>query len=83
VAGAIFGLASGTLAGTLADVGRIDDFAAEVSDNLKPGSSAILMLVRAAEDPEQALAALHQHGGTIIRTTLPDDVDARIRAALG
>ena len=84
VLAALFGAASGALAGKLADVYGIDDFVLEVGDNMPPGSSAILMLVRGpAADPDRALAELRQHGGTVIRTTLPDDAEARIRAALG
>jgi uncharacterized membrane protein len=81
VLGALFGTAAGALAGKLADVRQIDDFVIQVGENMPPGSSAILMLVRKA-DPEKALAALQQYGGTVIRTTLPDDAEARIRAAL-
>jgi uncharacterized membrane protein len=81
--GAIFGAASGALAGKLSDVSRIDDFTLQVGDNLTPGSSAILMLVREAADPDKALAKVGQYGGKVIRTTLPDDAEARIRAALG
>ena len=72
--GALFGVASGALADKLADVYGIDDFVLEVGDNMPPGSSAILMLVRGpAADPERALAELRRYGGTVIRTTLPDD----------
>src|SRR4051794_13106067 len=78
VLGAMFGTAAGALAGKFADVGQIDDFVIQVGDNMPPGSSAILMLVRKA-NLEKALAALQQYGGTVIRTTLPDDAEARIR----
>ena len=81
VLGALFGTAAGALAGKFADVAQIDDFVIQVGDNMPPGSSAILMLVRKT-DPEKTLAALRQYGGTVIRTTLPDDAEARIRAAL-
>ena len=82
--GALFGAASGALAGKIADVYRIDDFVLEVGHNTPPGSSAILMLVRGrAADPDKVLAELQQYGGKVIRTTLPDDAEARIRAALG
>ena len=81
VVGALFGAASGALAGSFHDVEQ-NDFVRQVGDNLKPGSSAILMLVSKA-DPEKTLAALHQYGGKVMRTTLPDDAEARLRAALG
>ena len=84
VLGAAFGVVSGALAGKLADVYHVDDFVLEVGSNMPPGSSAILMLVRGpAADPERVLAELRHYGGTVIRTTLPDDAEARLRAALG
>ncbi|MCC7024246.1 MAG: DUF1269 domain-containing protein [Thermomicrobiales bacterium] len=84
VIGAAFGAVAGGLAGSFADAERIDDFALEVSNNMPPGSSAILMLVQGpAADPERVLTELQQYGGKVIQTSLPDDVDARIRAALG
>ena len=79
--GMLFGAAAGALAGKFADLQNVDDFVIQVGDNMPPGSSAILMLVRKA-DPEKALTELRQYGGTVIRTTLPDDAEARIRAAL-
>lgn len=81
VIGALFGAAAGGFAGTFADAEHIDDFMLEVGNAMPPGSSALLMLVEKA-DPEKALAALRQYGGTVIRTTLPDDAEARIRAAV-
>lgn len=74
--------AGGVLAGKLGDAYRIDDFLLEVGDNMPPGSSALLMLVHKA-DPDKALAEPGQYGGKVIRTTLPDDAEARIRSALG
>jgi uncharacterized membrane protein len=79
--GMLFGAAAGALAGKFADLQNVDDFVIQVSDNMPPGSSVILMLVRRV-DPEKTLAVLSQYGGTVIRTTLPDDAEARIRDAL-
>ena len=79
--GMLFGVAAGALVGKFADLQHIDDFVLQVGDNMPPGSSAILMLVRKA-DPEKALAELRQYGGTVIRTTLPDEAEDRIRDAL-
>jgi uncharacterized membrane protein len=81
VAGALFGLASGALAGRHNDIRQIDDFQIEVGERLVPGSSALPMLVRSTASPAQGLAAPGEHGGTLIRTTLPDDATERIRAA--
>jgi uncharacterized membrane protein len=80
--GAAFGAVAGGLAGSFADAEHIDDFATQVGDNMPPGSSALLMLVNRVA-PERTLAELQRYGGTVIRTSLPDDVEARLRAALG
>jgi uncharacterized membrane protein len=80
--GGTLGGAGGALVGNIGDLYRIDDFVLQVGDSMPPGSSAILMLVRKA-DPEKTLAELRPYGGNVIRTTLPDDAESRIRAALG
>lgn len=82
VIGALFGAVAGGFAGTFADVQHIDDFVLDVGNTMPPGSSAILMLIDKA-DPDKTLAALRQLGGEVIRTSLPDDAEARIRTALG
>lgn len=81
LAGAIFGVAGGTLVGAFADVSHISDFQSQVADNMPPGSSAVLVLAK-MNDPEKGLALLRQYGGRLIRTTLPDNAEARIQAAL-
>lgn len=81
LAGAIFGVASGALAGSLSDISNISDFQSEVSDNMPPGSSAVLIVAQ-LNDTAKGLALLEQQGGRLIRTSLPDDAEARIQAAL-
>lgn len=80
VVGALFGAAE-AVAGSFGDVEHID-FVRQIGDHLTPGSSASLMLTGKA-DPARILAVLRQYGGTVMRTTLPDDAEARLRAALG
>jgi uncharacterized membrane protein len=81
VAGAIFGAASGALGGEIADVSKVDEFTTQVGDNMRPGSSVIVMRGHGNE-PAKLLAMLGQYGGTVIKTSLPDDAEDRIRAAL-
>jgi uncharacterized membrane protein len=83
VAGALFGVASGALGGKLANVSQIDEFTTTLGNNMTPGSSAIVMRGR-SEQPQKLLEALSQfEGGTVIRTSLADDAEERVRAAIG
>jgi uncharacterized membrane protein len=88
-AGVIVGAATGAVAGKFIGVVRTDDaneygfgqFGQQVSAVMAPGSSAVLMLVH-KKDPDAAIATLQQHGGKVLRTTLPDEVEAQLHAAL-
>ena len=88
-AGAIVGAAGGAVAGKLVGVIRSDDaneygfgqFGQQISAVMLPGSSAVLMLVH-KKDPDAAIATLQQDGGRVLRTTLPDEVEAQLRGAL-
>lgn len=83
--GAAFGAVTGALAGKLVGVGRANafgDFGLHVQQYMPPGSSALLMLIR-KQDPERAIAALERYGGHVERTTLPDEIEAQLRQALG
>jgi uncharacterized membrane protein len=85
LAGALFGAATGALTGKMSgvrDVESFDAFERELAENLPPGGAAVVMVTR-AEDPERAIAELRQFGGTILHTTLPDDVEDQLRAAVG
>ncbi|HEX5498952.1 MAG TPA: DUF1269 domain-containing protein [Thermomicrobiales bacterium] len=85
LAGALFGAASGAVAGKMAGAGAaedFDEFERQVAANLPAGAAAIVMVVR-AQDHDRAVAGLRELGGTIIETTLPDDVENQLRAALG
>ncbi len=82
VLGAIFGAASGALSGKMTDIRHVDRFARLVGDQMQPGTAAAVMVVRSA-DPDRVLAELQVHGGPVIRTTMPDDAEARLRAVLG
>jgi uncharacterized membrane protein len=85
VIGAAVGAAGGAVSGKLVGVSHaenLDDFARQVNQTMPPGSSAILMLVR-KRDPDAAIAELSRYGGTVLRTTLPDEIEDQLRATLG
>jgi len=81
LAGMAIGAGAGWLAGKLADYGIDDAFVKQVSDNLKPGTSAIFAVVRRST-PEKVLPELSRFGGTVLRTSLTPDAEDRLRAAL-
>ncbi len=81
----IAGIAAGALAGAGigAMLGRgIDgNFVKDVQGELAPGKSALFLLIRSA-NRGAALAAIRQFKGTVIQTTLDDDVEQALRDAL-
>ena len=81
VTGLAMGAGAGALSGALADYGINDDFIKEIGRSLEQGKSAIFMLVRRVNF-DKALPELSKFGGKIIRTSLSDDQEARLKAAL-
>lgn len=81
----LFGLGAGVLAGAaagaLTDVGIDDRFMKELSSTLRPGSSALFVLVRKAT-PDRVLENLHGYGGTVLRTSLSHEDEERLQRAL-
>ncbi|MGB0093810.1 MAG: DUF1269 domain-containing protein [Solirubrobacteraceae bacterium] len=50
-------------------------------DYVKPGTSALFMVIEQAT-PDKAVAALEQYGGTVIKTTLSDEDTKKLQDAL-
>jgi uncharacterized membrane protein len=79
--GAAIGSATGALTGALTDVGVNDNFMKEVAASLKPGTSALFILVKSAT-PDKVAEHLKGTGGTIIRTSLSHEDDTKLAAVL-
>ena len=79
--GAAIGTASGAISGALSDVGINDHFMKEVSEALKPGSSALFVLVRKVTS-DKVLEELQGKGGKLIKTSLTHEDEAKLQAAL-
>lgn len=79
--GAAVGAGAGVVSGALSDVGINDDFMKELAGTLKPGSSALFVLVRKVT-PDKALEELRGVGGKIIQTSLTHDAEEKLQAAL-
>jgi uncharacterized membrane protein len=79
--GVAAGAAAGAASGALSDVGIDDGFIKDLAAALQPGTSALFVLVRKAT-PDKVLDELKGTGGTILRTSLSHDDEAKLQAAL-
>jgi len=81
LAGAAMGAGAGALSGALSDYGINDDFIKEIGKSLERGKSAMFLLVRHV-NVDKALPELAKFGGKIIRTSLSNEQEARLKRAL-
>ena len=81
VAGAAVGAGSGALAGSLSDYGINDEFIRSVGSTIEPGSSALFVLVRSVT-ADRVLPELQPFQGTVLRTSLSNEQEARLQQAL-
>ena len=75
------GALGGALVGKLLDKGVDQNFVKEVSEELKPGSSAIFFIIRDA-NVDATLASLRQYRGKVLQTSLPGDAEETLRKEL-
>jgi uncharacterized membrane protein len=80
-AGLALGAGMGALFGHFGKQGIDKAFQQQVRDYLKPGTSALFMVIEQAT-PDKAIAALQQYGGTVIRTSLSDEDTKKLQDAL-
>lgn len=79
--GAGIGAATGAISGALSDYGIDDDFIKKLGTTINPGSSALFVLVRRA-NADKVLPRLGSYRGTVLHTSLSDDQERQLRAAL-
>jgi uncharacterized membrane protein len=79
--GAAFGAGAGALSGALSDYGIDDEFIRSLGATIEPGSSALFVLVRSAT-MDKVLPELRPFGGTVLRTSLSNEQEERLRQAL-
>jgi uncharacterized membrane protein len=75
------GAAAGAISGALQDVGINDDFMKQLGQTLKPGSAALCVLIRQMT-PDKVLEEIQKFGGTLIKTNLSNENEAKLREAL-
>ena len=81
LAGLALGALGGALVGKALDMGIDQKFVKEVTETLKPGSSA-LFVIGSGSNPDAVAAALRPFKGTIYQTTLPTEAVDALYAAL-
>lgn len=81
LAGALIGGAAGAVAGALHDYGIDDKFIKDLSNQLKPGTSALFLYVMSAT-PDKVADRLQSHHPTLLHTSLSRDAEERLRAAI-
>jgi uncharacterized membrane protein len=81
LAGIALGAALGALVGRSLDRGVSDQFVAEVKQSLRPGRSALFLVVKAS-NADAVMAALRQFRGDVIQTTLDSEAEEALRQSL-
>lgn len=82
IGGLVLGLAGGAVVGRLMDLGVDGKFVKDVGEQIKPGTSALFVLLK-GENPAAEVAILRQYKGHVLQTTLDSDAEQAIRDALG
>jgi uncharacterized membrane protein len=81
IGGLVVGAVGGALGGDLAGTGIDGRFIHDVSEAMQPGTSALFLMVRDA-DPEPTIAVLDAFEGEVYYTSLPADVEEKLRQVL-
>ena len=79
--GFAIGAAAGAVSGALKDVGIDDNFMKDLGKTLKPGTAALCVLIRHMT-PDKVLEEVQKFDGTLIKTNLSSENEAKLREAL-
>jgi uncharacterized membrane protein len=79
--GMALGAGAGAISGALTDVGINNDFMTRLGETLKPGSAALCVLIHQMT-PDKVIEEIQQFGGTVIKTNLCHENEAKLRDAL-
>ena len=77
----LVGAIGGGAVGSLADLGIQKSFVKDVTESMKPSSSAIFFIIRDA-NPNAAIAALKPYKGEVYHTALPTEAEETLRRVL-
>jgi uncharacterized membrane protein len=81
VFGMAIGAGLGALMGKVTSSGIDKEFQDQVRDLIKPGTSALFLIVEKVT-PDKAVAAMSKYGGTVLKTSLSKEGEAELQAAL-
>lgn len=81
LAGLAVGGLVGAATGGLGRLGIKDDFKRQVAELVQPGTSAILAVIRKMT-PDKVIDELRPYGGTVLRTSLTYEEEAKLISAL-
>lgn len=79
--GGLSGAAMGALSGRMSDFGINDDFIRELGETIKPGTSALFLLVAKAT-PDKVIAETEEFRPRILKTSLSQEQEDNLRAEL-
>jgi uncharacterized membrane protein len=79
--GMAVGAGAGAISGKLSDIGIDDNFIKDLGKTLKPGCSALFVLVRKST-PDKVMERLHGFGGTLLKTSLTKDREEELQRVL-
>ena len=81
----VFGLALGAglgaLMGKITKAGIDREFQDQVRDLIKPGTSALFLMVEKVT-PDKAVEAMSKYGGTVLKTSLSEETEKELQAEL-
>jgi len=81
VLGAAMSVGTSALVDRLSEIGITKSFMKELGDTLRPGSSALFVLIRRAT-PQRVMEELRGFEGTVVRTSLTRDREEELRDLL-
>jgi uncharacterized membrane protein len=81
LAGIALGAAAGAAVGVALDRGVSGSFVDDVKETLRPGRSALFLVVK-AQDPDAVMPALRQFRGDVIQSTLSTEAEEALQDAL-
>jgi uncharacterized membrane protein len=81
VFGMAVGAGLGALMGKIEKTGINKEFQEQVRDLVKPGTSALFLVVEKVT-PDKAVEALSQYGGTVLKSSLSKDAENELQEAL-
>jgi uncharacterized membrane protein len=79
--GMVTGAGAGALSGRLVDFGINDDFIKNLGKTIPAGSSALFVLVRSVTE-DKVLPEIEPYKPRVLKTSLSNEAEARLRAAL-